>query len=78
MPQLFETMVRFAACRVRRMACDQVLGDAAQAEAAGHQRGAVGDVGDGLVGAGDGLVHDAYLNAESEPAACVGRRRSRR
>src|SRR3569623_1925691 len=36
---------------------DQVLGDAAQAEAAGHQRHAVLDVGDGFIGGGDGLVH---------------------
>ena len=62
MPQLFEMMVRFLV-PLRRMAGDQVLRDAAQAEAAGHQGGAVEEVGDRLVGAGDGLVHDENHNA---------------
>ena len=37
--------------------CDQVLGDAAQAEPAGHQRRTVVQVRDGLVRTGEGLVH---------------------
>ena len=73
MPQLFEMMVR----SLRPLAADggdQVLGDAAQAEAAGHQRRAVGEVGDRLVGAGNGLVHLDVNDNLSPTGACDTRR----
>ena len=56
MPQLFETIVR-PLVPLRADGGDAVLGVAGQAEAAGHQRRAVEQVGDRLVGAGNGLVH---------------------
>ena len=71
MPQLFEMMVR-SLVPLRADGGDQVLGVAAQAEAARHQGRAVEEVGDRLVGAGDGLVHvDVNDNARRRGRAIL-------
>ena len=56
-PSTKSTSTRSSAAAPPNQSGGQIFGDAAQAETAEHDAGAIGDIGDGFVCAGEDFIH---------------------